>query len=264
MFDLKNYRSEKEKILSNDKLSQKGKDAAIAKLEKSSKDSAREAIKPLRKAAVINALKLHDTQAKRAEKVNGELAKVDYARLNYEAQAVRSKITAADSLSDVMAIWENAKRSNDAYALKAWKDTSQGLVTEKFDGPDYVDLQGTLFNDIQETQAEIVKIETTKEELEAFEKLHEIRNQAEEVNDAFGHGQAVVNRVFDGIGFENGNVKLGFEREINKLSEKPEYPYEVFNRLESERDKTIENHKAATKGFDAGLDYDFDDMRGVL
>jgi hypothetical protein len=265
MFNLREFEQQKQAIMNNEDWKDSGKQKALAKLESQARKDARSMVHALRKDAIMQALKLREEQTKRIETTKEELAKVDYNRLMYEAIGVGSKIKASKNLTDVQLIWENAKNSNDGYVLKAWKDTSQGLIAEKFDGPDYVDLQGTLFDDIQETEAEIVKVETTKEELEAIQKLREIQAKAEEVNNAFGHGQAVISRVFDGIGFEDGNVKLGFDYEVHKLTDVKETPREVAMRLEIEREKAMEEYQneLKTKGF-GSVDGDFDDLKGML
>ncbi|MGC9424258.1 hypothetical protein, partial [Vibrio sp.] len=172
---------------------------------------------------------------------------------------------AVNSISDVMQVWDNVKRSNNAYAIKAFKDTSQGLITEKF-GDDYTDIRGSLFEDMQNTRSDIVKVETSKDELEAQNELRIIQDKASEINEMFGSGQAVVNRVMDGIGIENGKVKLGFDYKIHPLSGKNEQPYEVYNRIEGEREKALAEYQAVLKekGLDGVIDSDFDDLKDVL
>jgi len=265
MFSLQDYKAKKSEILANDKLTQKGKDDALARLERRYKDEARKSVKVLRKEAVINALKLKDAQNKRMQKVKDAKEKIDYARLNYEAQTVKSRIMASDNITDVMQVWDSVKRSNDAYAIKAFKDTSQGLITEKF-GDDYTDIRDSLFEDMQKTQADIVKVEMSKDEFEARNELRVIENQANDINGVYGSGQSVINRVFDGIGFENGKISLEFDYEINKLSDKRENDFEVFNRLENNREKAISEYQniLKEKGFDGEIDGDFDDFRGVF
>ena len=265
MFSLQDYRTKKNEILANDKLSQKGKDDALAKLERQYKDDARKSVKGLRKQAVINALKLRDAQNERMQKVKDAQAKIDYARLNYEAQAVKSRIMASDNITDVMQVWDSVKRSNDAYAIKAFKDTSQGLITEKF-GDVYTDIRGSLFEDMQKTQADIVKVEMAKDELEARNELRLIENQANDINEAFGAGQSVINRVMEKISFGDGKIKLGFDYKINKLSDRREMPYEVYNRIENEREKALDKYQSVLKekGLDGVIDSDFDDLKDVL
>ena len=72
--------------------------------------------------------------------------------------------------------------------------------------------------------------------------------------------------MFDGIGFEDGNVTLGFDYQIHKLSEKQEKPYEVFNRIEGEREKNLKDYETFMneKGMGGVIDSDFDDLRGVF
>jgi len=265
VFSLQDYRTKKNEILSNDKLSQKGKDDALAKLENQYKDDARKSVMALRKDAVINALKLRDAQEKRFSQVKDAKEKIDYARLNYEAQAMASRIKASESLSDVLEVWDSVKRSNDAYAIKAFKDTSQGLITEKF-GDDYTDMRGSLFEDMSETPVELAQVEMSKDELEARDALRKIESEAQEINQAFGSGDAVINRVFDGVSFENGKVELGFDYEVHKLTDKKENDFEVAFRLESEREKALKQYQdiLKEKGFDGEIDGDFDDFRGVF
>jgi len=260
MFDLHQYQQEKQAILSNDRLSQKGKDEKLVRLEQKSKDSARQAIKDLRKTAVINALQLRDAQKERLSLVDNANDNLDYARLNYEAQAVKSRITASESLNDVLEVWESVKGSGDAYAIKAFKDTSQGLITEKFGGDDYIGQKGSLFEDIKNAQADIVKVEVSRDELDAMNELRKIQSEAREINDTFGSGQAVVNRVFDGIRFEGDRVQLEFDYGKNKITDKTEKPYEVAWRLEIEHEKAIENYEKAMseKGLGGIVDVDFE------
>jgi len=266
MFSLSDYQQEKKKIMSDDRYSKTGKEDALAKLESRYESEARKAIKSLRKQAVETALKLRDAQNERMQKVKDAKEKIDYQRLNYEAQAIKSKIQASDNITDVMQVWDSVKRSNDAYAIKAFKDTSQGLITEKFGDGDYTDIRGSLFEDMQNTRSDIVKVEMSKDELEARNDLRLIENQANDINEAYGSGQSVINRVFDGIAFGDGKINLEFDYEINKLSDKSEMPFEVFNRLESNREKAVNEYQniLKEKGFDGEIDGDFDDLKGVF
>lgn len=266
MFDLQEFEKQKQKILKDERYSKMGKEEALAKLESKYKAEARKAVKDLRKDAIVNALKLRDAQAKRIKKTNEELAKIDYGRLNYETQAIQSKIKAARGITDIVTIWENAKRANDAYVIKAWKDTSQGLINEKFGEENYTNLKGNLFEDINATPTEIAKVEISEDELKAGEALKKIEAEANEINGAYGTGRSVVKRVFDGIGFEDGKAQLNFDYGIHALSEKQETPSEVAYRLEREYQKAIEEYKnnMAEKGFGDDIDEDFDDLRGVF
>lgn len=265
MFSLQDYRTKKNEILANDKLSQKGKDDALAKLERQFKDDARKSVKSLRKEAVINALTLKDAQEKRFSLVEKAQATVDYARLNYEAQAAASRIKASESLSDVLEVWDSVKGSGDAYAIKAFKETSQGLISEKF-GDDFTDLKGSLFDDMRETEVELVKVEMSDDEIKAQEALRDIQAQANEINEVFGSGQAVVKRVFDGVAFDDGKIELGFDYEIHKLTDVKETKSEVALRLERERQENVDAYEKMLKdkNFEGRVDGDFDDFQGVF
>jgi hypothetical protein len=266
MFNLDDYRTKKNEILNNDKLSQKGKDEALARLEQGSKDEARKAIKALRKKAVQSALALRDAQNERVAAAGQAVKELDYSRLNYEAQAVRSKILASENLSDVEVAFRDAKSSGDVYALKAWKDTSEGLIIERFGGEgDYSDFRGELLGDIKSAKIEVETGQKTQNEIDALNTLRETEAQAKEINEAFGQGQAVVTRVFDGIGFEGDTIHLGFDYETNKLTDNSETALEVALRLERESDQAFDYYQGemTKKGYDS-LDRDFDDLAGAL
>jgi len=267
MFSLQDYRSKKNEILANDKLSQKGKNDALAKVERQFKDDARKSVRDLRKKAVINALKLRDAQNKRMQAVKDAQEKIDYARLNYEAQAVKSKIMSSDNLSDVEVAFRDAKVNGDDYALKAWRDTSEGLINQRFGGDgDYSDFRGELLNDIKGQKVNLAKVELSDDELKAQNELLAIQNEAKEINQVYGSGQAVIKRVFDGIAFENDKINLAFDYEIHKLTEVKETESEVAYRLEKQREKDVEAYEKALKdkGFDTKIDGDFDDFEGVF
>jgi len=267
MFSLQDYRKKKNEILANDRLSKKGKEDALAKLDRQYKDEARKSIKSLRKQAVETALKLRDAQNERMQKVKDAQAKIDYARLNYEAQAVRDAIMSSDNLSDVEVAFRQVKQAGNDYALKAWKDTSKALIKERFGGDDlYSDFSGELLNDIKSQEVDLAKVETSRDELEARNDLRLIENQANDINEAYGSGQSVINRVFEGIAFGDGKINLEFDYEINKLSDKSEMPFEVFNRIENEREKALDKYQSVLKekGLDGVIDSDFDDLKDVL
>lgn len=267
MFSLQDYRTKKNEILANDKLSQKGKDDALAKLERQFKDEARKSVRDLRKRAVVNALKLRDAQEKRLQEVKDAQEKIDYARLNYMAQAVKSKIDAAENLSDVEVSFREAKVNGDDYALKAWIDTSEGLINRRFGGDgDYTDFRGELLNDIKSQKVDLAKVEVNDDELLFERELLSIQNDAKEINEVYGSGQAVIKRVFDGIAFENDKINLAFDYEIHKLTDVKETESEVAYRLERERQKDVEVYEKTLKdkGFDDKIDGDFDDFEGVF
>ena len=79
--------------------------------------------------------------------------------------------------------------------------------------------------------------------MEAHNEFRKIQNKASEINQAFRSGQAIVNCVMDGIGFEGGKVQLGFDYEIQKLTDMQDMPSEVAFWLEYERKKALENYE---------------------
>lgn len=266
MFSLDDYRSKKSSILADENLSQKGKETAISKLNSASKEAARKDVKKLREQAVINALALRDAQAERLEKTGQAIGSMDYARLGYEVEAIKSALKASDGLSGAMEAWEQAKSSNDVYVLKAWKEIAPGLIAEKYEGVnDYSGIKGKLVEDIKAAEVKVEQAEKTEEELEALLALRAIENQAGEINEVFGSGQAVINRVFSGIAFEGDRVSLDFDYGTNKTTDRQEAPKEVAQRLEREYGKSYDafNSVMTEKGF-SSMDKDFDDLEGAL
>jgi hypothetical protein len=270
VFNLNDYRSKKDSILADENLSQKGKETAISRLQAASKEEARKSVKELRQEAVVKALALRDAQVERLEKTGQAIGSMDYARLNYQVETIKSALKASDSLSEAMEVWEQAKSSNDAYVLKAWKDIAPGLIAERFEGDnDYLDIKHKLSEDIKGAEVKVENSERTADELEAFLALRDIESQAEEVNEAFGAGQAVINRVFEGIKFEGDIVALDFDYQTHKLTDEQEKPKEVAWRLERQYE---DRYQAYTKmmtergyeDFDKDYDKDFSDLSGAL
>jgi len=145
VFNLNDYRSKKDSILADENLSQKGKETAISRL---------------------------------LEKTGQAIGSMDYARLNYQVETIKSALKASDSLSEAMEVWEQAKSSNDAYVLKAWKDIAPGLIAERFEGDnDYLDIKDKLSEDIKGAEVKVENSERTADELEAFLALRDIESQ---------------------------------------------------------------------------------------
>jgi hypothetical protein len=264
MFSVNDYRKKRNEILNDKRYKDEYRADLLAKFDLENKEKARGLIRDLRKSAVISALQLRDAQEQRLDKTGRAIKNLDYSRLNYAAQAVRSQVLEGETLSDVLEAWENAKMSNDAYILKAWRDTSKGLISEKFSADnDYSDIKGKLFDDITSAEVKLENTEKTDDEIQALNELREIEAQAREINEVFGQGQAVVSRVLDGIRFEGGQVDLDFERKVN-VFDKLERDSEVFNRLENDYTKGFENWQKNTKGLGDNFDPDFDDLGGAL
>jgi hypothetical protein len=266
---LDDYEAKKKTILENEDLSLAGKQKAIMKIERDKKAEARELVRDLRKLAVLNGLALRDAQNERLEKTGLAVGKMDYARLNYEAMAIRSRVEASGSLEDVRELWESAKEKKDVYTLKAWRDTAAGVIAS-FGGDDLADVKSEILRDIAETETEVfVNAEMSEDEIRSRNELAEIEKDSRAINSVFGNGEAVVNRVFDGIGFENGKVKLGFDYQESVLpydmGKRKETAQEVFNRVEREYTEKAEDYFTAleAKGLEK-LDKDFDDLTGAF
>jgi len=266
---LQKYNKLFDEVNNNPDLNDNGKMRKIAELERKRKDDARKLIEKMRKDAIINALSLRDAQNERITKTGDALQKLDYARLNYEALSLNAKIKACDSADDVVMLWDNAKNSNDAYILKAWQDTAVGVISEL--GDDYGDTKNELLQDIRDTKVELIKEpELTETEIQVRNELTDVEKNARLLGDVLGYGENVVRRVFNGIGFDNGNIELGFdyvETENSITGDKRiESKDEVYHRIEREYQNNADEYIAEfeRKGYEGSIDKDFDDLTGAF
>jgi nitrogen regulatory protein PII-like uncharacterized protein len=268
MFSVQEYKEKKNKIQNDNKYKDSYKAEIVSKFHAESKEEARKVIKDLRKRAVISALALKEAQAERFEKTGKAIEDLNYARLNYEVETIKSKIKESKSLSEVVEAFESAKSENEVVVLKAWKDTSKGVISERFgEESDYIGQADKLFEDISSAEVKLENTEKTQEELQALQELREIEAQAQEINELFGEGRAVISRVLEGITFEGEKVELEFGYEIHKLTDKEETPREVAIRLEMEREKQLKEYMEImqSKGCSSDfLDSDFNDLSGAL
>jgi hypothetical protein len=269
---LQKYDKLVDEVNSDPDLNDNGKMRKLAELERKRKDDARKLIEKMRYDAVINALSLRDAQNERIKKTGDALQQLDYSRLNYMTQLVRTRIAASENLSDVEVAFRDAKISGDVYALKVWQDFSEGLINERFGGEgDYSDFRGELLRDIRDTKVELIKEpELTETEIKARNELTDVENNSRLLGETLGYGENVVRRVLNGIGFDNGKIELEFdyiETENAITGEKrTESKDEVYYRIEREYQNKADEYIAEfeRKGYEGSIDKDFDDLTGAF
>ncbi len=271
MSDLvKDFESKKSEIVANEDLSQEGKRKAFEALAADTKQKAREAIRVLRSRAIRGALSLRDAQRLRLERAGVEIDQMDYARLNYQAQALRYKLESAPSVEAAMVAWESAKESKDKYELRAWRDLAPGIINAR-GGEDYTGYKKRLIEEIESADIEIIRDpELASAEIEAMVDLNTIGSEASEIGEEFAlSSRAVSQRVMEGIEFDNGKVLVDFDYKYMQVPYsteiRKESAGEVVERLERERKERVQkyNEEIMEVGFES-LDPDFDDFEGAF
>lgn len=256
------YEAEKAKIEADSRLSAKGKADKLAELRASYMTKAKGRKKHLRETAVTAALRLREAQTEQAEHLYQQQAALDYARLNYEVQAIRARLALAEKLSDVYQAWNEIKVSGDPYKIKAFKDTAGEPMAQIGEGSGVLDMRNKIFQDMAETSTDRPDPEIAEEEREELGILQQVEAEAQQVdqflNQGRNVGRPVIERaVFDGIKFDKrGQVETEFDIQQHETLERDETPSEVASRLEREDTKRAERFAEQGKKF--GLDVDSD------
>jgi hypothetical protein len=265
---LQEYEAERQKILNNKDWTREGKQKAMEKLDREMKEEARILIRDLRKNAIQTAAILKNAQDTKELLTDEALKNLNYDRLNYEAQAVRSKIVSADSIFDVMDAWEQDQAKGDPYVIKAWKDTAAEPLAAKSEGgvTGLTEDKAKLIKSIAKAHVNLIDDQEIREiEQKAVEDLQEIKNQALTLGGQFDRDHTAVKRVMAGIGFSKGKIDLDFEPQAvakwEDGKELMETPEQLAKRVEKEYQETAQEYvKWATDKFDVDLDPDFDDL----
>lgn len=166
--ELRNFANKENQILSDPHLTESGKRAKLQELKASMKTYFKPRIQTMRKEALKQAYEAKSLQgaARAAGALNTE--KFDFARLDYEAKAIKSAI--ARSGGDVYAaqqVFEKVKASRDPHKIKAAIDT---IPLEVARG----ELDGAIYDELVQ-------------ELNQSENLLETEEQAHYKNKAAGH-----------------------------------------------------------------------------
>lgn len=256
------FENEKAKILANNRLSETGKQEKIKELRNQYEAEAKALKNELRKNAVMFALALKDAQAEQAEHLAAQHDDFDYARLNYEAQAVKAKIANLDSIHDVQAAWEQAKKAGDLYAIKAWKDTA-GEPLARFDDGEITKDKRDLLADMAKTSTDRPDPEIAERERDHLEELQRIETDANEIDDFLDAGSfvkrgGIKRAVFNGIEFDGGAIKTDFDYQDHPILDRKESAAEVADRVADQAAEDAEAMLEVGRQFGVELDPDLD------
>jgi hypothetical protein len=234
-------------------LTQSGKEKALQALTTQKRDAFRSVIVDMRRAAVETAIK--------ADKLSGaqwalnqlEAEKMDYSRLAYEAQAVKSALVlAGDDPFKVTELWQRVKATNDTYKIRAWLDTAPAAIPEK---TVHASTWEELKADMVQSQALTYSAEMALWEAKRKAHLNEladISKAAAIVAEDLGT-QNIMPRVFEGIALDraSGELKVDFGSITQTSKENPD---ETYRRLESERAEREKQQAAVFQAFDKEYD----------
>ena len=229
---LNNFEQEKAKALLDKNLSQAGRDNKIQKLQDDKLQALRPLVIELRTAAVKISLEAKGLALARTAAQELASEKLDYSRLQYEATAVKSALVmAGDDPFAVAEKVQNAVKSNDNYKVRAWLDILPASLPEKSKHDPSIwksEVLDRLSNGAAKIQnAEVAELESKKQV--KLQELQDIRTATNAVAKEFGSGQAIQQRILEGIHNQDGELKLDFKRGLNESHE------DVIKRLEAKR-----------------------------
>lgn len=121
-----------DQISKDQNLSQAGREAALKKLAVDRANLKGSALQELGASWASLRSDYGKLQARDAELENRAGASWDYARLNYLAQTVKSKITQAEDASKLMELYNDAQNSSDFYIKRAWAEIAPQAAIERF------------------------------------------------------------------------------------------------------------------------------------
>jgi hypothetical protein len=254
---VESYAKQEAQVRSNNDLSESGKAKKLAAIQKDRKNIIHTMIDKLRQDAVLAAIN-HERKAGVVE-LMGELdaEKLDWSRLQYEAQAVQSAMVRSGG--DVFAVaeaWDKAKAKNDKYKLKAWRDIlpanipSNSLANKEWQA---------LMQDVE--QANLValsgeQLEVKVEQDAMLQELNQISDAATQAASAVGaDSRIVLGRIFEGIQKTDDGLKLEFSAWADDEPEK------IYQKVEGDYMQRLEQQQEVNKQF--GLDGFMPNFEGV-
>jgi hypothetical protein len=252
------FDSNVERVRNNKDLSQSGREKALQALNLEKRDALKGAVNELRKLAVKAAIE--------ADKLNGaqwalsqiEAEKLDYGRLSYEAQAVKSALVlAGDDPWKVTQQWQQTKAGGDTYKIRAWLDVVPASIPEKtVHASTWDELKNDFVQSKELTQSgEMAKWETKRKA--HLDELTQLSKVSASVADLLGTptnpNQNVMTRVFEGIELDSKSreLKLNFGHISQTIDEDAD---QTYKRLESEYTERVKMQAAVFEAF--GMEYD--------
>jgi hypothetical protein len=254
---VESYAKQEAQIRSNQDLSEAGKAKKLAAIQKDRKNILHSMIDKLRMDAVLAAI-AHERKQGVIEAI-GELdaEKLDWSRLQYEAQAVQSAV--ARSGGDVFAVaeaWDKAKAKNDKYKLKAWQDILPAHVPEN----SLADKEWqNLMADVERANMVAMNGEQLEYKVEQdlmLQELNSISDAATQAASAVGADERIVlGRIFEGIQKTDDGLKLEFSAWSDDEPEK------IYQKVEGEYHQKLEQQHEVNKAF--GVEGYYPNYEGV-
>jgi len=249
---LNEHETQVNRIRGNEKYSEVGKRDAIAKLNLEKSEAIRAMVPDLRRQAVESALEVKSLQLAKSALASMRDDSLDYARLAYEAVAVRSTIVRAGKYEPwtVATAWEQAKKSGDKHLIRAWIDQAPAEMPTDENGAMLADYQKIVDDMNGGGWLETPEMQKyTKEQKDHIHELGEIEKDAQEINQALGASRgSVTKRVFEGVRLADDKIELEFYRQENEEID------QVYNRLESERTEKLKPYQAEAEKLGTELD----------
>jgi len=251
------YAKQEAQIRSNQDLSSSGKAKRLAEIEQERKNLLHSMIDKLRQDAVLAAI-AHERKQGVIEAI-GELdaEKLDWSRLQYEAQAVQSAV--ARSGGDVFAVaevFDKAKATNDKYKLKAWRD----VLPANIPANSLADKEWqNLVADVERANMVAMngeQLEYKVEQESMMNELNSISDAATQAANAVGaDSRIVLGRVFEGIRKDGEGLKLEFSAWSDDKPEK------IYQQVEQDYHQKLDAQQEVNKQF--GVEGYYPNYEGV-
>jgi hypothetical protein len=252
------YEKKAGEVRNNKDLSPSGRDKALAALKADKQAALKSFVPGLRKQAVETALRIKKLSGAQSALESIESEKLDYSRLTYEAQAVKSAlILAGDDPYRVAEMFDAVKAGHDTYKIKAWIDQAPALMPEKSMS---IQRWDELKADMAKSSELTRSAEASRYALEQrvhLDELADVSRVASIVADdlvagsaAAYQGENVLQRVFEGITLDrqSGELHIDFGPTNDEM---PEFTYQ---RLEAERAEREKAQGEVFKHFDVPYD----------
>jgi hypothetical protein len=250
------YAKQEQQVRSNNDLSESGKSKKLAAIQKDRKNILHSMIDSLRKDAVLAAIN-HERKAGVVE-LMGELdaEKLDWSRLQYEAQAVQSAVARSGDVFAVQEAWDKAKSNNDKYKLKAWRDILPANIPKN----SLADKEWqNLMADVERANMVALNGEQLEYKVQQdlmLQELGKISDAATQAASAVGaDSRIVLGRIFEGIQKTDDGLKLEFSAWADDEPEK------IYQKVEGDYMQRLEQQQEVNKQF--GLDGFMPNFEGV-
>jgi hypothetical protein len=198
----------------------------------------------LRRSAVEAALKVNKTAGAQSALRTIESGELDYSRLTYESQAVKSAlILAGDDPYRAAKMFDAVKASKDTYKIKAWIDQAPALIPVKpADAQGWEEFKADISQSVELTRSASASRYEQERHIYLDELAEISRTTSMVADDLISDGMmsygksSVMARVFEGITLdrETNELKTDFGKTYDEM---PEYTYQRLETERAEREK---------------------------